>query len=284
MLATCFATKMIRRYGLLQHEGHAYILQGISRTHLLSLPPVRLEKVRNDDENSRRLHEMAHFLETIRDLQYRISSNFTRPGQALVRCFRILFGYYCLHLITKHFIAVMQVDGREASSLVDMDLAQDEYQLSIRSGDAVSSQMQNQFEVSFPVPSGSNNTPNLALMPVDVECHLAPDDLSDVSALVPHGVVLERKILPLENPKEMIARWRLDNLDLKTVVKDALLSGRLPLAVLQLHLQQSRGLVSDEEPTDTFTEVRDIGRAIAYDLFLKVAYYGLRSKHQSFII
>ena len=65
-----------------------------------------------------------------------------------------------------------------------------------------------------------------------------------------------------------MARWKLNNLDLKTVVRDALLSGRLPLAVLHLH--QMNDFVADKEPHDTFTEVRDIGRAVAYELFLKV--------------
>ena len=46
------------------------------------------------------------------------------------------------------------------------------------------------------------------------------------------------------------------------------LSGRLPLAVLHLH--QMNDFVADKEPHDTFTEVRDIGRAVAYELFLKV--------------
>ncbi|KAE7998209.1 hypothetical protein FH972_002775 [Carpinus fangiana] len=243
-LATCFATKMIRRYGLLQRREDAYILQGFSRTHILSLPPVRPDKVHKDQGNSRRLSEMAHFLEVVRNLQHRLSSKFKRPGQG-------------------------SVDGREESSLVDMDLTRDECRLSNLSTDAVSLETTNQLEISFPVSSDSITTENLALMPVDAESHLDPEDLSEVSALVPQVLVLEKKVLPLENPKEMIARWRLDNLDLKTVVKDALLSGRLPLAVLQLHLHHSSGLVADKEPVDSFTEVRDIGRAIAYDLFLK---------------
>lgn len=96
------------------------------------------------------------------------------------------------------------------------------------------------------------------------------DEISYASSLVPQGVVAETKVLPLENPKEMMARWKTDNLDLKTVVKDALLSGRLPLAVLQLHLQHSKDSSENGEHHDTFTEVRDVGRAIAYDLFLKV--------------
>ncbi|KAG6721774.1 hypothetical protein I3842_03G128800 [Carya illinoinensis] len=240
-LATSFATKMIRRYGLLQLRENSYPLQSFTRTHVLSFPPVGLEKVQNDQENSRKLREMARFLEIIRNLQYRLDLRFKRPGQGLV-------------------------DGMEVSSLMDMDSSQDE---SIRSTDAVSLEIPNQLEISFPEPSGSNDTENLALIPMDTESHLDPEYISEVSALVSKGGMLEKKILPLENPKEMIARWRLDNLDLKAVVKDALPSGRLPLAVLQLHLCHSRGLVTDKEPIDTFTEIRDIGRAIAYDLFLK---------------
>ncbi|KAL4575265.1 hypothetical protein LXL04_022107 [Taraxacum kok-saghyz] len=79
---------------------------------------------------------------------------------------------------------------------------------------------------------------------------------------------IETRAIPFENPKDMIARW--EHLDQKNVVKDALLSGRLPLAVLKLHLHdQEEGLNGNKEPYDTFEKVRDIGRAIAYDLFLK---------------
>ncbi|XP_010431915.1 PREDICTED: uncharacterized protein LOC104716225 isoform X1 [Camelina sativa] len=110
----------------------------------------------------------------------------------------------------------------------------------------------------------------LALTPMGIMTAKAGqviDETDYTSGLVPQGVVAEKKVLPLENPKEMIARWKANNLDLKTVVKDALLSGRLPLA--QLHLQHSKDVVENGEHHDTFTEVLDIGRAIAYDLFLK---------------
>lgn len=163
------------------------------------------------------------------------------------------------------------MDGGEASRLVDADLSQDVRELSIVSADALSSEKSDRHEVSFPVSAvGSRYAENLALTPVDPKANFDPEVLSEVSAFVPQGGLLEKKILPFENPKEMFARWKIDNLDLKTVVNDALLSGRLPLAVLQLHLHRSRDLVSDKEPHDTFMEVRDIGRAIAYDLFLKV--------------
>lgn len=159
------------------------------------------------------------------------------------------------------------MESGEESTVVDNDLSQDESQLSIISVDPKSLETSKQHEAYFPVStSGFNYSEKLALTPVDPSVHLDSEDLSEVSALVPQGV------LPLENPKEMIARWKIDNLDLKAVVNDALLSGRLPLAVLQLHLHRSRDSFSGKEPHDTFTEVRDIGRAIAYDLFLKVTY------------
>lgn len=165
------------------------------------------------------------------------------------------------------------MESGEASTLVDNDLSQDESQLSIISVDPKSLETSKQHEAYFPVStSGFNYSEKLALTPVDPSVHLDSEDLSEVSALVPQGGFLEKKVLPLENPKEMIARWKIDNLDLKAVVNDALLSGRLPLAVLQLHLHRSRDSFSGKEPHDTFTEVRDIGRAIAYDLFLKVTY------------
>lgn len=163
------------------------------------------------------------------------------------------------------------MDGGEASRLVDADLSQDEPELSIVSADTLSLEKPDQHEISFPVSAASANyAENLALTPLEPKSQFDPEDLSEVSAFVPQGGLLQKNILPLENPKEMFARWKIDNLDLKTVVNDALLSGRLPLAVLQLHLHRSRDLVSDREPHDTFMEVRDIGRAIAYDLFLKV--------------
>ncbi|XP_028951098.2 uncharacterized protein [Malus domestica] len=238
-LATCFATKMIRKYWLVEHKKDAY---EYDRTQMLSLLPVLPEKVQDEVENSRRLREMAQFLEIIRNLQSRLGSKYKRPDRELV-------------------------DSGETSALLDNDLSQDESQLIVVSVDPVSLETSEQQD--FPVSTSAfNYSENLALTPVDPAVHLDPEDLSEVS-LVPRGGFLEKKILPLENPKEMIARWKIDNLDLKAVVNDALLTGRLPLAVLQLHLHRSRDSVPGKEPHDTFTEVRDIGRAIAYDLFLK---------------
>lgn len=167
------------------------------------------------------------------------------------------------------------MDGREALSLAEPNLSENESRMSIVSAKAVSLDNSNENELSISLSTlGSNDTEKLALVPKDYVSSQSELDLQysgEASVHMSQGALSRKKTLPLENPKDMIARWKLDNLDLKTVVSDALLSGRLPLAVLQLHLQRSTELATEEEHHDTFTEVRDIGRAIAYDLFLKVA-------------
>ncbi|XP_061345491.1 uncharacterized protein LOC133291257 isoform X4 [Gastrolobium bilobum] len=242
-LATCFATKMLRKYGLLQHKKDTCIAESFNKTGLLSLPPIEPVKLQNEVDFSRKLCEMAHFLEIIRNLQCRHRSIFQRASQGLA-------------------------DIGEGSSLMITEMLQEESQLSVIPSDLVSLDMLNQRELSYGA-SGSENNENLALVPVDSESHLISEEFGQVSHFTPLGGILGKKVLPVENPREMMARWKVDNLDLKTMVKDALLSGRLPLAVLQLHLHQLEDFVADEEPHDTFTEVRDIGRAVAYDLFLK---------------
>lgn len=164
------------------------------------------------------------------------------------------------------------MDGREALSLAEPNLSENESRMSIVSARAVSLDNSNENELSISLSTlGSNDTEKLALVPVSSQSELDLQYSGEASVHMSQGALSRKKTLPLENPKDMIARWKLDNLDLKTVVSDALLSGRLPLAVLQLHLQRSTELATEEEHHDTFTEVRDIGRAIAYDLFLKVA-------------
>lgn len=75
---------MIRKYGLLQYDSYGQVSQSYIRRQILALPPVLLEKVPSEVGTSRRLHEMAHFLEIIRNLQSRLNSKFKRPGQRLV--------------------------------------------------------------------------------------------------------------------------------------------------------------------------------------------------------
>ncbi|KAK7318518.1 hypothetical protein RJT34_03221 [Clitoria ternatea] len=244
-LATCFATKMLRKYGLLQHKNDTSTVQGFNKMGLLPLPPTEPVKLQTEVDFAQKLCEMARFLEITRNLQCRHRSIFQKASQGLA-------------------------DSGGKSSLMSTEMSQEESQLSIFPSDSEPLDALNQHELSFPLTaSGRDNNENLALMPFDSEPHLVSDEFGNISHLTPLGGMLEKKILPVENPREMMARWRVDNLDLKTVVKDALLSGRLPLAVLQLHLHQSNGFAADKEPHDTFTEVRDIGRAVAYDLFLK---------------
>ncbi|KAI5384322.1 uncharacterized protein LOC127105709 isoform X1 [Lathyrus oleraceus] len=236
-LATCFATTMLRKYGLLQHKKDTLAAEGLNKTGLLYLPPIEPVKLPTEMDFARKLSELAHFLEIIRNLQCRHRTIFQKASQGLV--------------------------DSEESSFMSIEMLHEEPQPAVLPSDLGSLDMLNQHELSFPLPaSGADNNENLALVPVDSESKLVSEELGDLS----HS---EKKVLPLENPREMMARWKVGNLDLKTVVKDALLSGRLPLAVLQLHLHQSEDFIVDEGPHDTFTEVRDIGRAVAYELFMK---------------
>ncbi|XP_017420472.1 uncharacterized protein LOC108330498 isoform X1 [Vigna angularis] len=243
-LATCFATRMLHKYGMLQHKKDTCLAESCNNTKLLPLPPIEPVKLQTEVDFTRKLCEISHFLEIIRNLQCRHRSIFQRASQGLA-------------------------DSGKESSLTNTHMLQEDPQLPILPSDLESLDVLNQHESSFPVPGSANNE-NLALVPVDSDSHLVSDEFGNISHLTSSGGILHKKVLPVENPKEMMARWKVDNLDLKTVVKDALLSGRLPLAVLQLHLfHQLNDFVADEEPHDTFTEIRDIGRAVAYELFLK---------------
>lgn len=154
--------------------------------------------------------------------------------------------------------------------MLDSVLPQDEPQLALPSHDTLPSDTVNQQGILNSAPSIGSTQALVSKDSRDSRSPLDVEALNEVTDLVPQNGNFGKRVFPLENPKEMIARWKLDNLDLKTVVKDALHSGRLPLAVLQLHLHRSVDLEGDKEAPDTFSEVRDIGRAIAYDLFLKV--------------
>lgn len=119
----------------------------------------------------------------------------------------------------------------------------------------------------------STDAETLALVPADSTGAEYFSDLqtSETAVIFSEVNTFETRASPMENPKDMMARWELDNLDLKTVVRDALLSGRLPLAVLRMHLHRVSHLSPGTENHDTFNDVRVAGRAIAYDLFLKVS-------------
>lgn len=109
----------------------------------------------------------------------------------------------------------------------------------------------------------------LALTPV--ESSLSASNFHDIDTNKGSAQV-GRQIIQ-GNIKEMINRWETNNFDLKTVVREALQSGRLPLAVLQLQLLRQRELGSNVDSEDAFSEVHEIGRSIVYDLLMKVNEY-----------
>ncbi|XP_010261035.1 PREDICTED: uncharacterized protein LOC104599968 [Nelumbo nucifera] len=247
-LATCFATKMVRKYGLLHHKKDQFLFQYMlgSRSH--SLQSNLLDRNFTEIGDLRRLGEMAHFLEVIRNIQSRLGVKFRKSGRGLE-------------------------DDESVLNPVDTNLLKDDSNLPMLTLDSVSSEIQNQHELPFPASDLSfENNEKLSLMPMGIlgsSLHSNSGNFDELSVIVSQDGVQGRKLIPFENSKDMISRWEIANLDLKTVVKDALQSGRLPLAVLQLHIQRLRDLSTDEEPHDTFNEIRDVGRAIIYDLFLK---------------
>ena len=99
-MATRFATKMIRKYGLLLHDNDACVSQSFGDMEVRSLPPVSRDEPPNEVETLRRLGEMAHFLEIIRNLQSRLSSKSKRPSQELV--------LFCVnHLFQLHLLCIL---------------------------------------------------------------------------------------------------------------------------------------------------------------------------------
>ncbi|KAJ0988045.1 hypothetical protein J5N97_006401 [Dioscorea zingiberensis] len=239
-LAACFAIKMVRKYGLGQHMQDDFASK---KTSIISFSEFSLPKHHSIEiSNARRLSEMAHFLEVIRNLRSRLSTKGRRPGQGVI------------------------LDGRETSNIADTFGVQDDSPLPIVAADGCSSSLQDvlegqRAESNFPASEFEpNNVGKLALSLT--ESSATAVDLQELDG------VQRRKVISLENSRDMITRWEMEHLDLRMVVKDAIKSGRLPLAVLQLHIQRQRELVA-EDSDDMFNEVRKIGRAIAYDLFLK---------------
>lgn len=83
-LATCFATTMLRKYGLLQHKKDTLTAEGLNKTGLLYLPPIEPVKLPTEMDFARKLSELAHFLEIIRNLQCRHRTIFQKASQGLV--------------------------------------------------------------------------------------------------------------------------------------------------------------------------------------------------------
>ena len=100
---------MIRKYGLLQHDNDAYASHSFGWREARCLSPLLPDKLQSELGTSRRLHEMAHFLEIIRNLQSQLGSKFNRPGQGLVRHVILLFQ---LHFIKRVNISHHFITGR----------------------------------------------------------------------------------------------------------------------------------------------------------------------------
>ncbi|CAI9109170.1 OLC1v1008939C1 [Oldenlandia corymbosa var. corymbosa] len=229
-LGTSFAIKIVRKYGLLHHKRNM-LNQNLEDVQSF---PVLLPNVMYGDgsESLRRMSDMACYLEIIRDLQLRLTVKYRRLGRGLV-------------------------DGPKLLRANDADLLEDD--------------SKNSIESTEPSSLGAKTHDSLDPEPANVEVMaLIPVNKTNTEAsVVSGGSSLRKRILPVENPKDMITRWEVGDLDIKNIVSDALLSGRLPLAVLKLHLLRSQDVISKKETDDTFNEVRDVGRAIAYDFFLK---------------
>ncbi|KAG8383430.1 hypothetical protein BUALT_Bualt04G0012400 [Buddleja alternifolia] len=246
-LATDYATRVIHKYGLLQHKKEMAKPWDVRGNEVLSLPLELTDKAHDGEVNSRNLQEMAQLLVVIRGLQGHLKVRFKRPGQA-------------------------SADNVGLPHLVSMDLSEDESKVSAVSADTILLDISDRSETALPASGiDLSNAENIAIMPADKVAAKTLSDFQnfDNAVQVSEGSAFGKRTYKVENPKDMIARWELDNLDLKTVVKDALLSGRLPLAVLRLHLHHSNNPLPGKETPDTFNDIRIAGRAIAYDLFLK---------------
>lgn len=227
-LGTHFSTKMIHKYGSLQHMQSGVVSTSIPGLNDSSLPLLLSDKEHSEAENSRRLQEMARLLEIIRNMQRRLATKFKKSATRLG-------------------------DGLKPVDFVDSELSHDDPNNS-----------------SLETTNDQQKHALMSMESFDSRSYSELDSFEGASISQVGTSFLGRRAIPFENPKDMIARWELDHLDPKNVVKDALLSGRLPLAVLKLHLHhQEGGMDANKEPHDTFEKVRDIGRAIAYDMFLK---------------
>uniref|UniRef100_A0A0D9Y480 Spatacsin C-terminal domain-containing protein n=1 Tax=Oryza glumipatula TaxID=40148 RepID=A0A0D9Y480_9ORYZ len=198
-----------------------------------------LKQNKDAPDNSVKLHEMAFLLGVIRSIQSRISAknqNSIRMGDDKNS------SKIGAEVSLNTSLPIVVVDGVSAG----------------QSGGIESRDRQESTPAMFELVSGSNG--QLALTPVE----------SSISATMHHAIDTDQVVIPSTqgNIKDMMNRWETNNLDLRTVVKEALQSGRLPLAVLQLQLLRQRESFSND-PEDVFSEVHEIGRSIVYDLLMK---------------
>ncbi|KAG8053146.1 hypothetical protein GUJ93_ZPchr0001g29494 [Zizania palustris] len=212
--------------------------------HLFYLLYVRLTLNFSDTpDNLVKLHEMSFLLGVIRSTQSRIS--------------------------TKNQNSTWMQGDDKNSSKMGTEVVQTNLSLPIVVDSASAGQSsgidsharQESAPAMSELDSGSNG--RLVLTPVE----------SSLSASKHHVIDTDQGMAQVVIPstqgiKDMMNRWETNNLDLRTVVKEALQSGRLPLAVLQLQLLRQRESFSND-PEDVFSEVHEIGRSIVYDLLMK---------------
>ncbi|GER35123.1 spatacsin, partial [Striga asiatica] len=242
-LATGYAIRVMRKCGLLQHKKAAVHPWNVIGNEGFPLLLELTDKEHDEEEFSRILKEIAQLLVVIRSLQGKLNAKFKLPGQQLT-------------------------DNTGPQNLVSGELSEDEPKDPVVTEDTPFDTSDHR-EIALPA-SGTelSNAENLALVPADSRGETPGFDNFGRTILVSEGNAFGKTAYRVESSKDMMTRWALDNMDIKTVVKDALLSGRLPLAVLRLHLHHL-SLAPGTESHDTFNDVRIAGRAIAYDLFVK---------------
>lgn len=79
-LGAGFAIKMLRKYAILQLTNE----RALHRMDICSQPLLLSSKEHNEFPDSRRLHEMAYYLEIIRNIQCQLAAKFTRLGKGSV--------------------------------------------------------------------------------------------------------------------------------------------------------------------------------------------------------
>ncbi|KAH9323150.1 hypothetical protein KI387_017789, partial [Taxus chinensis] len=227
-LAARFATKMVCCYGRLKWKRHNHQFE----IHSMEVANFMdssslLNSSLNEADISGKLCEMAHLLEVIRNLQDRVNGKRKRPIQG------------------------MKEAGDEMSSMVSR----------LQNSDMPPSSCEDNLVGGI----STKAVDQLALSPLDTFIATGSSKELSISTLSIDG--RDTQILPRENPKDMVRRWEVEQLDLTTVVKDALRSGRLPLAVLQLHRLHSKESSKLKEPYDVFKEVQELGKTIVYNFF-----------------
>ncbi|EPS61670.1 hypothetical protein M569_13123, partial [Genlisea aurea] len=245
-LATSYATMVIRKYGLSQLNSVAVNLCDVSSNQNISQPSELMAKKVDEVGNAKGLDDLAKLLIVIRRLQRQLS-------------------------VKDRELDMMHMDHVGLPSLTGADLPSSRSEdPSIAENSLLSDT--SAMHITPATGAGAGSAENLALVPLETsggkKLYFQNFDHAVVLAGREKSTVVDRTV-KLENPRDMIARWDLNNMDLNTIVKDALLSGRLPLAVLRLHIHHLSDSLPETETQDTFRDIRIAGRMISYDLFLK---------------